>query len=230
MIGSNLRIGARLGLAFGVVLLITGLMALTGMWRLGSLKDEAHKLAYEEVERASLTQKWVENIRINWVRTAAALHAASAERVTVLQKEMDGTSKVISELQKQLEPMINDDKGKALFADIGKAREAYRGPRADLLKKKLAGEDVSAAVDATLLPLASAYLKSLDVLIEHMDDQLKAGVVKTEAVAVSGQWILGIGAAISVAVGLLFAVLSTRGCDPQRDRGRRDHRARLRIL
>ncbi len=210
MIGSNLRIGARLGLAFGVVLLITGLMALTGMWRLGSLKDEAHKLAYEEVERASLTQKWVENIRINWVRTAAALHAASAERVTVLQKEMDGTSKVISELQKQLEPMINDDKGKALFADIGKAREAYRGPRADLLKKKLAGEDVSAAVDATLLPLASAYLKSLDVLIEHMDDQLKAGVVKTEAVAVSGQWILGIGAAISVAVGLLFAVLSTR--------------------
>ena len=41
MIGSNLRIGARLGLALGVVLLIT---ALTGMWRLGSLKEEAHKL------------------------------------------------------------------------------------------------------------------------------------------------------------------------------------------
>lgn len=210
MIGSNLRIGARLGLAFGVVLLITALMALTGMWRLGSLKDEAHKLAYEEVERASLTQKWVENIRINWVRTAAALHADTPERVGILQKEMDGTSKVISDLQKQLEPMINDDKGKALFTDIGKTREAYRGPRADLLKKKLAGEDVSAAVDATLLPLANAYLKSLDVLIEHMDDQLKAGVVKTESVAVSGQWILGIGAAISVAVGLLFAVLSTR--------------------
>lgn len=31
MIGSNLRIGARLGLAFGVVLLITALMAMTGM-------------------------------------------------------------------------------------------------------------------------------------------------------------------------------------------------------
>ena len=45
MIGSNLRIGARLGLAFGVVLLITALMALTGMWRLGSLKDEAQKRA-----------------------------------------------------------------------------------------------------------------------------------------------------------------------------------------
>ena len=86
MMGSNLRIGARLGLAFGVVLLITALMALTGMWRLGSLKEEARNLAFVEVERASLTQKWVENIRINWVRTAAALHASSTERVGVLQK------------------------------------------------------------------------------------------------------------------------------------------------
>jgi len=210
MIGTNLRIGARLGLAFGVVLLITALMALTGMWRLGSLKEEAHNLAYVEVERSSLTQKWVENIRINWVRTSAALHASSTERVTILQKEMDETSKVISGLQKQLEPMITDEKGKALFGEIGKTREAYRGPRADLLKKKLAGEDVTAAVDATLLPLASAYLKSLDVLIDHMEVQLKAGVTQTEAVALSGQWILGIGAALSAAIGLIFAVLSTR--------------------
>jgi methyl-accepting chemotaxis protein len=210
MIGSNLRIGARLGLAFGVVLIITAMMALTGMWRLGSLKQAANNLAYVEVERASVTQKWVENIRINWVRTAAALHASSTERVSILQKEMDDTSKVISGLQKQLEPMITDDKGKALFADIGKHREAYRGPRADLLKKKLAGEDVAAAVDATLLPLASTYLKSLDVLIDHMDDQLKAGVTQTEAVALSGQWILGVGAALSASIGLIFAILSTR--------------------
>ena len=205
-----MRIGARLGLAFGVVLLITALMALTGMWRLGSLKDEAHKLAFVEVERASVTQKWVENIRINWVRTSAALQAASPDRVTALQKEMDETSKRINELQKQLEPMITDTKGKELFADIGKTREAYRGPRADLLKKKLAGEDVAAAVDSTLLPLANAYLTSLDVLMDHMEDQLKAGVAQTEQVAVSGQWILGVGAALSASIGLVFAVLSTR--------------------
>ena len=210
MLGTNLRIGARLGLAFGVVLLITALMALMGMWRLGALKDQAHELAFVEVERSSVAQKWVENIRINWVRTAAALHASSTERVTVLQKEMDETSKVISGLQKQLEPMIDDDKGKALFADIGKYRESYRGPRADLLKKKLAGDDVTAAVDASLLPLANAYLKSLDVLMDYMEDQLKARVVKTEAVALSGQWMLGIGAALSATIGLIFAVLSTR--------------------
>ena len=125
MIGTNLRIGARLGLAFGVVLLITALMALMGMWRLGALKDQAHELAFVEVQRSSVAQKWVENIRINWVRTAAALHASSTERVTVVQKEMDETSKVISGLQKELEPLIVDDKGKALFADIGKQVTLY---------------------------------------------------------------------------------------------------------
>ena len=210
MIGTNLRIGMRLGLAFGVVLLITALMAIMGMWRLGALKSQAQELAFVDVERSSVAQKWVENTRINWVRTAAALHAGNLERVGILQKEMGETSKTISTLQKQLEPMITDDKGKALLADIGKHREIYRVPRADLLKKKLAGEDVSVAVDATLLPLADAYLKSLDVLLDHMDDQLKARVANTEVVANSGQWILGIGAALSTIIGLIFAVLSTR--------------------
>jgi hypothetical protein len=82
MVGTNLRIGARLGLAFGVVILIAALMALTGMWRLGSLKEEAHNLTYVEVERSSLTRKWGDNILINWVRTAAALQASSTKRVT----------------------------------------------------------------------------------------------------------------------------------------------------
>ncbi|TAH09944.1 MAG: hypothetical protein EAZ11_13590 [Curvibacter sp.] len=81
MIGTSLPIGALLGFAFGVVILIAALMALTGKWRLGSLKEEAHNLAYVEVERSSLTRKWVDNIPINWVRTAAALHASSTEQV-----------------------------------------------------------------------------------------------------------------------------------------------------
>ena len=36
---SNLRVGPRLGLGFGVILLITAIIALGGMWRIGVLKD-----------------------------------------------------------------------------------------------------------------------------------------------------------------------------------------------
>ena len=210
MIGTNLRIGIRLGLAFGVVIAITALMALVGVWRLGALKEQAHTLAYMEMERASVAQKWTENIRINWVRTSAALNAADASYVGTVQKEMDATSKVISELQKQLEPLLEEKRAKDLFENIGKQRELYRGPRSDLMKKKMAGEDVTAAVNTTLLPLAMGYLQSLDALMTYMEEQLKESVRKTEAVAVSGQWILGSGAVLSVVIGLMFAVLSTR--------------------
>src|SRR6218665_2947207 len=109
MIGSNLRIGARLGLAFGLVLLITALMAVTGIWRLGSLKTAAHQLAFTEVHRAQLSQTWVSNIKLNWVRTSAALQAVDPAYITSLQKDMDSTSKLISEYQKELEPLITDD-------------------------------------------------------------------------------------------------------------------------
>ncbi|APW41488.1 methyl-accepting chemotaxis protein [Rhodoferax saidenbachensis] len=210
MTGSNLRIGARLGLAFGLVLLITALMAVTGIWRLGSLKTAANHLAFTEVQRAQLTQTWVSNIKLNWVRTSAALQAVDPAYIGALQKDMDNTSKLISESQKELEPLITDSAGQALFADIGKQRELYRVPRGDLMKKKLAGEDVTAALNTTMLPLADNYLKSLDRLIEHMQAQLEASVEQTEAVADSGQWILGVGAGLSAAIGLVLAVLSTR--------------------
>ncbi len=208
--GSTIKIGARLGLAFGAVLLITAAIAGIGIWRLGTLKAAANDLATLEMERSSLAARWSANINLNWVRTSAALFAADATYVKALQAEMDITSKLIGETQKQLEPLITDAKGKALLADISKAREVYRGPRSELMKKKLAGEDVADAVKSNLQPLASTYLATLEKLDQHMDDMLAKSQLETQAIAQTGQWILGLGAILSLGLGLGFALLATR--------------------
>ena len=157
----DMRIGLRLGLAFGAVLVITGLISGIGVWRLGTLKAAAHDLGTLELQRSKLSQQWVADISLNWVRTSAALNASDPAYVLAMQREMDATSKRISETQSRLTPLIQDAKGKELVATIGVMRELYRGPRAELMKKKLAGEDVGAATNTSLLPLAENYLKSL---------------------------------------------------------------------
>ncbi|OYU26247.1 MAG: methyl-accepting chemotaxis protein [Burkholderiales bacterium PBB2] len=210
MNGSNIKIGTRLGLAFGAVLLITAVIAGVGVWRLGSLKQAADVLATVEMERNSLAQRWNANINLNWVRTSAALQAADLAHVKALQQEMDATSKVIGELQGRLEPLVDDDKGKEILAAIGKAREAYRGPRSTLLKRKLAGEDVAAEVRTDLLPLATRYLAELDRLDQHMDAMLAKRQAETQQVARTGQWALAMGASLSLLMGLAFAWISTR--------------------
>jgi methyl-accepting chemotaxis protein len=207
---NHIKIGLRLGCAFGAVLLITILIAIIGAWRLGTLKAAAQELATVELERSSLSQKWTADINLNWVRTFAALNATDLAYVGELQKEMDATSKVISETQNRLNPLIEDEKGKELVVTIGKMRELYRGPRSELMKKKLAGEDVVAAAKTTLQPLAANYLASLEALERHMDQRLALSQAETNAIALRSQTILGVGAVVALLLGAACAAIATR--------------------
>ena len=207
---NTIKIGVRLGMAFAAVLLITVLITILAVWRLGTLKAASNELATVELERSELSQKWTSDIKLNWIRTSAALNASDPVYIAELQKDMDATSKVIGETQTRLTALIQDDKGKELVANIGATRELYRSPRADLMKKKLAGEDVAAAVKSSLQPLAENYLKSLDNLEKHMNQQLALSQSETNAVAVNSQTLLLGGAALSLLLGAVFAFVATR--------------------
>ncbi len=206
----NLKIGARLGLAFGLVLVITALISGMAIWRLNTLKVASEDLATIELERNSLAQSWTANINLNWVRTSAALHAADLAEVAVLQKDMSETSKSISESQKRMVTLIQDEKGKELMADIAKKRELYSGPRAELLKRKLAGDNVSADADRSLKPLAQDYLKAMDNLEKNMNERLAQSQTLAASIARTSQMIIGSGAILAAVLGLLFAWLATR--------------------
>ncbi|WP_342620819.1 methyl-accepting chemotaxis protein [Rhodoferax sp. GW822-FHT02A01] len=204
------KVGTRLGLAFCLVLVITVFLAIIGMARLGALKSASHDLVEVQVQRSTLAHQWEASININWVRAVASMRSADAGYVDVLQKEMDATTKSISEIQKKLETLVQDDAGKALMADVAKSREAYRNARAELLKKKKAGEDVAPLIDHDLRPIAETYLKALAAFSQQTEKALTSSQEETISVGATGQWILGVGAAVAVVLGLALAILSTR--------------------
>ena len=72
---SNLSVGLRLGFSFGAILLITALLAATGMWRIGGLQAASERVATQEIEQQTLVEDWASDIRLNWVRTEAFLKA-----------------------------------------------------------------------------------------------------------------------------------------------------------
>jgi methyl-accepting chemotaxis protein len=89
---NNLKIGARLGLAFGLVLLITAAIAALGVWRLAVLKDASVQIANIEMERNALAQEWKAAIDLNWVRASASLKATDDGYVQSLSADMAATS------------------------------------------------------------------------------------------------------------------------------------------
>ena len=204
----SLKIGQRLLLAFALILLLLAVSVGVGVWRLQQLADTTRALASVEQEKLTLVIRWRQTIDINWVRTKAALVDPDLTRIAVWQAEMDKTSEITTAVRKKLVEQIDSEQGKAFFTRIDAARESYRTPRANLLKKRQAGDNVSVAVESELRPLADAYLKTLDDLEAFQQTAYDAALKDAMANAASGQQImLGVGLlSLLVAVWLATAL------------------------
>jgi len=206
----SLRIGARLGLAFGTVLLITALIAMLGVWRMNTLKMANQEIATVELQRSLLAQRWAWQININWVRASAALKTNDAAYIETLQKDMGATSKAISDDQKQLESLNQDEKTKGLMSAVATNRTIYVEARAALIKRQKAGESVSDAVERDLRPLAENYLKAVDLVAKDAAETLTEVQTSAASAASSSQWILTVGAVAAMLLGMALAILVTR--------------------
>ena len=70
---NQFKIGTRLGMAFGLVLLITAVIAALVCWRLSMLTDASVRIGTVEIERNQLAMEWKAGIDLNWTRASAAL-------------------------------------------------------------------------------------------------------------------------------------------------------------
>ena len=205
-----LKVGARLGLGFGVVLLIMALIAGIGVWRLQDISNVTRRMTTEDSERLRATMQWREAVMQNWIRTRSILLNADTSFLNDWKTEVDATSARISEAQKKVEGLLRTEKGKAMFAEVGKRREAYRGPRARLMAQKALLEDVSDAVERDLRPLADAYNQAL---ADFEDYQYQVyGNVRDVALdnARTGQIVILSGLGLALLLGGLAALVLTR--------------------
>ena len=121
---NNLKIGRRLALSFGLVLLITATIAGLGIWRLQTLGQAMDRLTREDSQRLQATSEWRQGIELNWMRTRAAILSPDAHHFAELQKEMAETSKSVDQLRTTIEGLIRTEAGRQLVVNIDKARAA----------------------------------------------------------------------------------------------------------
>jgi methyl-accepting chemotaxis protein len=211
---NNYSISTRLGSAFGLILLLLALSATIGVWRLQELAHTAHAMGTTDSERLRQVAVWRNAIELNWIRTRAALHESDTARIKTWQTEMDQTSALVTEVSKKAVAQITSAEGKALVAEVNKARENYRGPRAEILKRKLAGEDVSALVDQQLKPLSETYLAALGRLEQRQLALFEEELKIAENHATQGRWIIIGSAVAAIALGIVAMVLLSRSIVP----------------
>jgi len=216
-----LRVGPRLGLGFGLVLLITVLLAGVGIWRIMALASESERVSTQELERQTQTERWAAGLRLNWVRTEAFLKAIDREYMEQLALSSAATDRDLQDAAQRVHNMVTLASGKALLEQVDAAEKAYAAKLAEIRELHRGGEpNVPALVDKDLRPLAEQTLSALDGLRQHMAGLLRESQERTAAVATASEWILGLGAALAVLAGLLLAALVTRSIVRPLERGR----------
>ena len=208
---SNLSVGMRLGSSFGVILVITALIAATGMWRIASLQGASERVATQEIEQQMLVEDWASDIRLNWVRTEAFLKAIDLGYMEKLTADTQATATGMDAKVQRIEALVQGEQARGLLAQIAAARTAYNTKLNEIRELHRGGEpNVPTMVDKDLRPLADNYLQSLDALRKAMSTQLAASQADTTTLAHASQVLLGVGTLVAVALGALLALSVTR--------------------
>ncbi|MBZ8141853.1 methyl-accepting chemotaxis protein [Rubrivivax gelatinosus] len=207
---NQIRIGARLGLAFALVLLVTAAIAAMAIWELEQHKAASETIVQKEQQRSKLASQWATNLRVSWTKVSASLKTTDPQYHKALQKDIEQISADTAGVQKALLELVDEQEGKALIAKVGEVRARYTEVRGALAKRFDAGEDVFADVDRLLAPVAADYLKALDAVAEHSQEVLLTRQDELAAATTRSQWGIGIGALVATLLGTLFAVFATR--------------------
>jgi methyl-accepting chemotaxis protein len=209
---NNLRIGTRLGLGFGVVLVL--LVAIVGIAHLRLAQSDRGLVEQAQLSRrAELALEWTGRTELNVSRLVAIAKASGQPQVEdYFNPLIKKTSAEISVIQKDLEGRVTSDEGKAMMAAIAAKRTDYIGLRAKLLEllKQADSPAADALLNDKLLPASVAYLQSMDGFRRHLQDQADAGSAELEAAARQARWQLLVLLGVSVLAGAGIAYAITR--------------------
>ena len=182
---SNLKIGTRLGLGFGVVVLLLAAVALVAVTRINLINQATERILHDSFGKLTLARhiQTEVNVQSRLLRNAVIGAADPAEVREQLEK-LDASLKSNEEYIVKLEAMLTLPKGKELFKTLRERRDAYAAARNALIKLIKEGQSEQAAkfVSKELRLVQVPYFKVInemedfqEVLMQKDGEEIAAG-------------------------------------------------------
>ncbi|MDD0840601.1 methyl-accepting chemotaxis protein [Curvibacter sp. HBC61] len=204
------KLGVRLGLAFGVMLLLACLITAVGISRIQGLKQSNEQLATVELSRQKLVQEWLNDTQMNWLRTEASFKADNRAYLDQLQRDMQSVVTLQTQRIEAVKAQMQTPQEKQLYQQALDRRQAYRAVRSDLHQRQQAGDDVSPLVDSRLRAEFVAYEAEIQKLKSALDGSVQTELRETLRQADNSLVGLSAGALGSALASLLLAWFITR--------------------
>jgi methyl-accepting chemotaxis protein len=208
----NLKVGTRLGLGFGAVLLMLAIstgLSLYSQSELARSSDEIVTETYPKVLQAQLIMNHNNKIARS-LRNALLIHddAKAEKELTVVAEKR----KEINEAMTKLSETVKSAKGQEFFQAMQAARTPYNESLDEVMRLRRE-DNVDAAVDEMLgkmRGLQLAYMGAIDAMIAHQSASMERARSDAEATYVRSRNLAIILGAASLALGAALAWLISR--------------------
>ncbi|MFL9911235.1 methyl-accepting chemotaxis protein [Paraburkholderia sp. RL17-337-BIB-A] len=212
---SNMKIGARLALAFTVTLLLTFALSAVSLSQLRGFNQGVNDVTRARMPVLLDLHLLLEVTRGQAVMERDALAALASNEPQVVSANLQSIGnghEAVSNAAKEIERLVDTDQGKTLWASIGSARQAYLSNRAAIIAQIKAG-DAEGARQKLLgeqVPLENQYLSAVQAFIDYVGNQVVTERDASSASYDASRMLVLVLTALALAVCALCAVLVTR--------------------
>ena len=139
---SALRLGPRLAMGFGSIVLLCASAVGFGIDRIATLRSRSHQRGTVDAEKLSLSERWARAIEANTARSWVLFFATDPQIKQRRKTELQQVVVPQTERLKRMRQLAESDADKQLLVDVSQQRDAYQALRNSLLKRQEAGEEV----------------------------------------------------------------------------------------
>ncbi|MCX7175232.1 MAG: methyl-accepting chemotaxis protein, partial [Proteobacteria bacterium] len=207
----NLKIGTRLGLSFGFVVILLTIIAGIAFVRIGQIGNEIDILVNDKFPKTVWANNIVDQVNI----IARALRNSLLVKGNEAVKELDrvtGANKIIDENVDKLAKTVRSEEGKKGFAKLAEARKAYLVDQGKFFELQKTGkrDDAISLLLGNLRKSQGDYINATDELIQHQTKSMeKSGIASIADAKQTQTLIIALGLA-AIALASLFAWWVTR--------------------
>jgi len=215
----DLRIGTRLAIGIGSVLMLTVLAIAAGLFEVATVAEQNRQLLDEPLTKERITSDWYRVIDSGSKRTLAMAVSADPVLPATFADDMKSSTALSSKYQDELTRLATSAEERQRMADILAARKVYLNLRNEIVALRRDGKGDEANAAAERLKHATAgYLGSLQAMLDTERSAIdrRAGAIRAEVGR--SLWILGSLGVLVVALGAGLCIFIARGItQPIRD-------------
>ena len=205
------KIGRRLGIGFGVAILLIAVVAITGVISLKVMSRNAEETVtrdYKKIQYANDARNAANNVTYIIGRMVTATDGAARDE---LKRKFDEAREVFKASMEGLAGLETTSEGKELIRKFGEQVALAREQNNRVIELSLAGKESEARVVYAGLPkMVEDYLKAADGVVRFNETHMEKNYKAASASAARARWVFILLGLVSLALGGLLSRVTTR--------------------